>query len=242
MGSAGTATPEGAALNLTRRLFAAAAALLIFSPAAAAPRKQAPDWTRTVVATPDGGFRMGNPNAKVKVVEYGSLTCPHCRRFAEGAMVPLKTYVKSGKVSFEYRNYVLNGIDVAATLVARCAGPARFFPVVDRLYATQDEWVGKISGLPDEEKQKIRALSDGQRQLRLAEVGGIQKLAAAVGLPLAQANKCLADPVAMNRLGSIHEAAQALGVQGTPTFFVNGRKVDAGDWRSLEPHLKQAGG
>jgi protein-disulfide isomerase len=229
-------------LNLTRRLFAAGAALLLFSPAAAAPKKQAPDWTRTVVATADGGFRMGNPDARVKLVEYGSLTCPHCRHFAVAAMVPLKAYVRSGKVSFEYRNYVLNGIDVAATLVARCGGPARFFPVVDKLYATQADWVAKISGLPEAEKDKIRALSDGQRLVRLAEVGGIQKLAEAHGLPAAQANKCLADPAGMDRLGSIHEAAQALGVQGTPTFFVNGAKVDAGDWPSLEPHLKRAGG
>ena len=71
---------------------------------------------------------MGNPKAKVKLVEYGSLTCPHCRHFAETGMVPLKAYVKSGKVSFEYRNYILNGIDVAATLVARCGGAAALLP------------------------------------------------------------------------------------------------------------------
>jgi protein-disulfide isomerase len=223
-------------------MLAAGAALLIFSPAAAAPKKQAPDWTRTVVATAEGGFRMGNPNAKVKLVEYASLTCPHCRHFAESAMAPLKAYVRSGKVSFEYRTFVLNGIDVAATLVARCGGPARFFPVVDRLYATQGDWVGKISGLPEGEKERIRALSEGQRLMRLAEVGGLQKLAAAHGLPPAQANKCLADPAGMNRLGSIHEGGQALGVQSTPTFFINGAKVGASDWPSLEPHLKRAGG
>ena len=242
MDRVGTATPEGAALNLTRRLFAAGAAVLAISPAAAVPQKQATDWSRTVSATPDGGFRMGNPNAKVKLVEYGSLTCPHCRHFAEAAAVPLKAYVNSGKVSFEYRNFILNGIDVAATLVARCGGAARFFPVVDKLYATQDEWVGRISNLPADEKEKIRALSEGQRLVRLAEVGGIQKLAAAFGLPAAQANKCLTDPAGMERLGSIYETAHSLGVQGTPTFFVNGVKVEAGDWPSLEPHLKRAGG
>ena len=241
MGRAGTATPEGAALNLTRRLFAAAAALLMVSPAAAAPQKKATDWTRTVAATPDGGFRMGNPHAKVKLVEYGSLTCPHCRLFAQTAAVPLKAYVKSGRVSFEYRNFILNGIDVAASLVARCGGTSRFFPMVDKLYATQDEWVGRISNLPEAEKERIRALSDGQRLVRLAEAGGIQKLAANYGLPVAQANKCLADQAGMDRLGSIYETAHTLGVQGTPTFFVNGAKVDAGDWPSLEPYLKRAG-
>jgi protein-disulfide isomerase len=213
------------------------------SPAAAVPQKRAaPDWTRTVVATPEGGFRMGNPKAKVKLVEYGSLVCPHCRHFAETGMGPLRAYVKNGTVSFEYRNYILNGIDVTASIVARCAGPARFFPIVDKFYATQRDWVSKISGLPDDEKDKIRALPEGQQLVRLADAGGIQKLVAPYGITPAQANKCLADPGALERLGQMVESASALGVQGTPTFFVNGAKVEAGDWPGLEPFLKRAGG
>jgi protein-disulfide isomerase len=223
-------------------LFAAAAALLIFSPAAAAPKKQATDWTRTVVATTDGGFRMGNPNAKVKLVEYASLTCPACRHFAQTSAAPLKAKVRSGKVSFEYRNFVLNGVDVAVTLVARCAGAARFFPVVDKLYATQPDWLGRISGLPAAEKDRLTALPNDQRLVALANAAGIQKLAAAHGLPVAQANKCLADQAGFERLGKLHEGGTALGVQGTPTFLINGAKVDARDWPSLEAQLKRAGG
>ena len=67
----------------------------------AAPAKKAPatDWSRTVVATPEGGMAMGNPRAKVTLVEYASLACPHCRQFAAEAMTPLKAgYVRSGKV------------------------------------------------------------------------------------------------------------------------------------------------
>ncbi|MEA3079375.1 MAG: hypothetical protein QOF05_783, partial [Sphingomonadales bacterium] len=59
-------------------------ALSATTAASAAPRpapKPKVDWARTVVATPEGGFRMGNPSAKVKLVEYGSLACPHCRHF-----------------------------------------------------------------------------------------------------------------------------------------------------------------
>ena len=230
-------------MNLTRRLFAVSAALLLISPATAAPKKAvAPDWTKTVVATPEGGFRMGNPQAKVKLVEYGSLTCPHCRHFAESAAVPLKASVRSGKVSFEYRNYILNGVDVAATLVARCGGAARFFPIVDRLYATQSEWIGKINGLTQAQREEWRALPNGQRLIKVAEAGGILKLAAGHGVTAAQASKCLADGAALERLGKMVEAGSALGVQGTPTFFVNGAKVEADDWSALEPHLKRAGG
>jgi len=242
MGSAGTATPEGAALNLTRRLFAAAAALLMVSPAAAAPQKKASDWTRTVVVTPDGGFRMGNPMAKVRLIEYGSLTCPRCRQFAETGNAPLIAYVKSGKVSFEYRNYVLNSIDIAASLVARCGGTQRFFPIVDKLYATQPDWVGKIVNLSSAEKQRLTELADGPRMVRLAEVGGIKSLAATHGLPAAQADKCLADTAAMSRLEQMVEKGRSFGVEGTPTFFVNGIKVNASDWPSLEPFIKRAAG
>lgn len=185
---------------------------------------------------------MGNPGASVKLVEYGSLTCPACRHFAQTASAPLMAKVKSGKVSFEYRNFVLNGVDVAATLVARCGGAARFFPVVDKLYATQPEWIGRVTALSAAEKDRLSALPSDQRLVGIAKAAGIQDLAAQHGLPATQANKCLADQAGFERLGKLHERGTALGVQGTPTFLVNGAKVDARDWPSLEPLLTKAGG
>jgi protein-disulfide isomerase len=230
-------------LKLTRRLVATSAALLTVSPAAAVPQKKAAvDWTRTVVATPEGGFRMGNPQAKVKLVEYGSLTCPHCRHFAQTGMAPLRAYVKGGKLSFEYRNYILNGLDVAATLVARCGGAPRFFPVVDRFYANQTVWIGKINALSEADKEAIKAMSDVDRVKRLAQVGGMVQIAAANGITPAQSGKCLADPNAIDRLVGFVEGGRALGVRGTPTFFVNGVKAEVGEWSDLEPLIKQAGG
>ena len=108
-----------------------------------APPRAGRDWTQTVVATPEGGMLMGNPNAKVKLVEYGSLTCPHCREFDETGSEPLiNTYVKSGQVSYEFRNYVRDAFDLAATLIARCNGPKGFFPLARSLYKDQMNWVG----------------------------------------------------------------------------------------------------
>ncbi|HET7709797.1 MAG TPA: thioredoxin domain-containing protein [Sphingomicrobium sp.] len=218
-----------------------AAALIAAAPASAAPQKAA-DWSRTVVASPDGGFRMGNPKAAVKLVEYGSLTCPSCRNFAETASAPLMAKVKSGKVSFEFRNFVLNGIDVAASLVARCGGAASFFPVLDKLYATQPDWLGRISGLSAAEKDRLTALPSSQRLVAIARAAGFQKLAAEHGLPVAEADKCLADQAGFERLGKLHEGGTALGVHGTPTFLINGATVEAHDWPSLEPLIKRAGG
>jgi protein-disulfide isomerase len=215
--------------------------------AAAAPAgKAAParaDWSRTVVATAEGGFRMGNPAAKVKLVEYGSLTCGHCATFAKEGMESLVGgFVRSGKVSYEYRNLVLNGLDVAVTLVARCGGPGRFFQVTDKLYATQDQWKERVRKLTDAQKQALNALPENQRVGRLAELAGVPAIAAQHGISLAQSKGCLANRAAFDRLGTMNEAAAAQGVQGTPSFFLNGSNVGPQTWATLEPMLREAAG
>ena len=219
------------------------------APAMAAPAKKAAparpaarDWTRTVVVTPEGGYRMGNANAPVKLVEYASLTCPTCARFTNSGKSLLAARVRTGRVSYEFRNYVLNGIDVTATLLARCAAPVRFFPLVESLYASQPQWVGKISGLPQAEKDRLKALPEGEMLGRLADAGGLTQLAASAGVSAQRGRACLADPAALKRLESMVEAANAIGVHGTPTFFVNGARVHAHDWAELEPLIRQAGG
>jgi protein-disulfide isomerase len=229
-------------------LLPAIAVLALAAPAAAAaPARSgnaaaAVDWSTRVAATPEGGFRMGNPAAPVKVVEYGSLTCPHCAEFARASKAPLTAKVRTGKVSYEYRTYVLNGIDAAATLVARCAGPANFFRIADSFFSSQPQWVGKVSGLSPAQKAEVGQLPEGQRLVRLAEIGGMLGIAAQAGLPAARARACLADRAGLERLGQIGEAAVNLGVQGTPTFFINGSNIGVQDWSSLEPLIRRAGG
>ncbi|HMJ94006.1 MAG TPA: thioredoxin domain-containing protein [Allosphingosinicella sp.] len=235
-------------MRRTFLLAAAAAGLTLAAmPAAAAPaRRAAPiqrDWSRTIVTTPEGGYRMGNPAARVKLVEYGSLTCGHCAHFAQTGMAALvANHVRTGKVSYEFRNYILNGIDVTASLVARCAHPSNFFKFVDRLYATQGIWVPRISTLPQAEKDRLKALPEGQRLGALADVGGLTAMGAQFGVPAARAKACLADQAALDRLGGMAEAAGALGVTGTPTFFINGNMAPVNEWPALEPLLRQAGG
>ena len=220
----------------------AGAAALAPAGGAAAPAAKAVDWSRTVVATPEGGFRMGNPAAKVKLVEYGSLTCPHCAEFNREAKLPLAPKIRSGAVSYEFRTYVLNGIDAAATLIARCAGPAGFFRAADRFYMTQPDWIAKVSGMPEAQKAQLRALPEGQRLVRLAEIGGMLAIATQAGVPAARAKACLADPAGLRKIGEIGQAAADLGVQGTPTFFLNGRNIGVQHWATLEPIIRQAGG
>jgi len=226
-------------------------AALLVPQAGAAPvakRTAAPfNWSKRVAATPEGGFVMGNPAAKVKLVEYGSLTCGHCAAFSAAAFdaktgSPLLAEVRSGKVSYEFRSFVLNGMDVAATLVARCAGPVGFFRYADRAFATQAQWMGRISGVPEAQKEQMKALPPGEMLVRMAEIGGLVQLGAQSGVPAARAKACLADAAALDRLGKMYEAADKLGVAGTPTFFINGRNVGTQTWATLHPMLRQAGG
>ena len=230
-------------LSLALVLAAGLAAAPPFAPAPA-QRKAAPrDWTRTVVATPEGGFRMGNPAARVKLIEYGSLTCPHCANFARAGMAPLKAaYVRSGRVSFEYRSLVLNGVDVTATLLARCAGPAGFFRVVENMYATQPAWLGRATGLTEAQRRDIQALPEGQRYGRVADLAGLTQLAAQHGVPARQGKACLANRAAFDRLGRLAQAANQIGINHTPTFLINGVEVHAHSWAELEPLIKRAGG
>jgi protein-disulfide isomerase len=218
---------------------------LASAPAAAAPAKKAAvarDWTRTVVATAQGGFRMGNPAAGVKLVEYGSLTCSHCADFSRTGMAPLSALVRSGKVSFEFRNYVLNGVDLAASLVARCGGPAKFFPLVGKMYAGQKQWTDKISDVFEAQADQLKTMSLAQQLERFADVGGLAQLAAAHGVTPQQTKKCLADQASVQRLADMHEAAAKLGIEGTPTFSINGSIVHAHDWAELAPLIRKAGG
>ena len=92
------------------------------------------DWTNVINATPDGGVMMGNPNAKVHLIEIGSLTCPHCREFEETAVDQLVAkYVKTGQVSYEFRNYIRDMFDLSAVLIAKCNGPEAFSAVASLL-------------------------------------------------------------------------------------------------------------
>jgi protein-disulfide isomerase len=193
--------------------------------------------------TPEGGFRMGNPAAKVQLVEYGSLACPHCRHFEETGYKPLvQNYVRTGRVSYEFRNLLINGPDISISLLTRCAGPAKFFPMSELVYATQPEWEKKIEDMSDADKAALDKMNDEQRVIRFAEVGGMAQLAARFGVTAARARQCLTDPKALKTLLDMTQAANDKGVDHTPTFFINGKVSDASTWEQLEPELKKAAG
>jgi protein-disulfide isomerase len=202
------------------------------------------NWTMVVNATPAGGFMMGNPNAKVKLVEYGSLTCPHCKAFDdEGVPTLIGKYVKSGQVSWEFRNYVRDPFDLTASLIARCNGAKSFFPLMRALYDNQMGWVGKIQATPQAQLESLQNLPPTKEFVQAAKVAGLQDFAAARGVPVAKSNQCLGNENSINQLVQMTSDAtnQFPNFPGTPTFVINGKMVEnTATWALLEPQLKKA--
>jgi protein-disulfide isomerase len=200
------------------------------------------DWTQTVTQTPEGGFLMGNPAAPVKIVEYASMTCGHCAKFAEeGEPVIRDKYVKSGQVSFEIRNYVRDPADLAAALLARCNGPSAFFPLTDQLFASQQDWMGKLQSVSPAQQQQLAALPQDQLSGTYAQLAGLDQFVRVRGIPAAKAQSCLADTAQVQRLVEMgQKATSELGIQGTPSFTINGKLAEASAWAELEPLLEAA--
>jgi protein-disulfide isomerase len=221
-----------AALALAGACGAASAA----SPAAVQAQR---DWTATVVATPEGGFRMGNPAAAVKVVEYVSLTCGHCRQFAEASGAGrLRAHVASGRVSFEIRPFPLDEIAAVGSQINRCAAPARAFALNDAILRSQEEWFARLHAVSQADAAAIQSLDPAAFRQRVAALAGFDSMAAAHGIGPAALAACLADEAGAARVAAVKAAAEAMGVAGTPTFLLNGAVAEhVHDWAALEPLL-----
>ncbi len=215
---------------------------MIFLLAGAPTIANARDWSRSVVATPAGGYLIGNPKAPVKLIEYLSLTCPHCRHFNETGGPALKTgYVAKGQISYEIRNFVLNSADLAASLLMRCAPPVQAVKLMDGVFGDQEKLFAPIYTLTEEARQRVMAAPVNGRVAILAKESGIDRWFVAHGLKPTQAAACLASDKGQAQLVSMREeGVKKYAVDGTPSFSVNGAKVDGTSWEILEPAIKAA--
>jgi len=188
----------------TRR-FALAAALSAALAVAAGPAlAAAPAKAPAKLPAQAGDMTLGSPKAKVQVVEYASLSCPHCARFHEDVFPAFKAkYVDTGKVRFTFREMLTPPAEVAAAgfLLARCAGPAKYFKVIGEVFASQSRWDGDLKPI-------------------------FVEIAKGDGLTEAQFDACLTDQAALQALNGRVKAAIDAGVDSTPTFFVNGKKFE----------------
>ena len=201
------------------------------------------NWSDVVNETA-AGFMMGDPNAKVKLVEIGALTCPHCRAFdEEGVPTLIEKYVKTGQVSWEFRPYLLHGLDLPTNLIARCNGVKSFFPLARALYHDQPDWIGKLQAVPQAQLEQVQNLPVNQQFVELATLAGLQDWAAARGVPQDKANQCLRDENEVNKLVQLSSdvSTHFPDFPGTPSFVLNGTMLkETATWEKLKPQLDEA--
>jgi protein-disulfide isomerase len=183
-----------------------AAALVVLAVlAGAAQAEEAPpvaDQVMTIGPLPD--IAQGAASAPVTIVEYASMTCTHCAAFHTTTWPQLKAkYVETGRVRFILREFPLDPLAAAAFMLARCAGPDKRNLLIERLFAQQKSW----------------AFVD-------KPVEPLLGVAQTVGLGQAEFDACLRDEPLYRQVNESRErAAKAFGVDSTPTFFINGRKL-----------------
>lgn len=211
-----SATKTSAALKLSRRLLLAAVAVgaagvaaSSIVPATAQRREQGPtevpvEELMKVVELPD--LTLGPADAKVTVVEYASTTCSHCADFSKNVWPAFKAkYVDTGKVHYLLREFARDELDAGAFMLARCAGNDKAFPLLEVLFEKQNEW----------------AFAQGNPVPRLFEI------AKQAGFTQESFDKCLTDQKLLDQLMARRtRAVDVFGVHATPTFFINGKKLD----------------
>jgi protein-disulfide isomerase len=158
--------------------------------------------TKTAPPLPDGLVEMalGSPDAPVTMVEYASLTCPHCADFALDRLPALKKkYIDTGQVRLLYRDYPLDGYALRAAMISRCAGPEHYFAYVDAFFSQQREWLGDDP------------------------LEGLKNVARTSGMSDSAIDTCLANEALSKKIvAGMQSGTQALDFHSTPTFLIDG--------------------
>ena len=189
---------------MTRHLIAALFALGLAAPVApVAAQTTAPtDPAAPVVQIDD--VSLGNPEAKVQVIEYASYTCPHCADFHAQTLPRLiSDYIDTGKIHYIYREIFFDRYGLWAALIARCAGPERYFGIASLLYETQSDW------------SRLRDPAEVAAQLRrLGKIGGLED---------AQLDACFSDMAYARALVEKSDSQSKMhNITGTPSLVING--------------------
>jgi protein-disulfide isomerase len=160
----------------------------------------------TVALAPDDHV-LGKPDAPITIVEYASLTCPHCAEFDRDTLPKIKEkWIDTGKAKLVFRDFPLDGLALRAAVVARCAPPDRYFGYIDILFHSQRNWATA--------NDPIQALS------RIARLGGMSDQ---------QFQSCINNAELQRAVAASRQTAEKeYGVESTPTFFINGTMMKAG--------------
>jgi protein-disulfide isomerase len=209
------------ALALTGVALVGGLSALVLDATRPARAQPAPSPAELMQPGPTEQMWLGDEKAPVTIIEYASMTCPHCAHFHETTYPELKKrYIDTGKVRFNFREFPLDPLAAAASMLARCAGKDKFFPMIETLFAQQKDWVVQKPLQP------------------------LLTIAKQAGFTQQSFEACLNDRKLQADIETgRNTAAQKFGVQSTPTFFING-KIQRGSFsvedmvKLIEPHLK----
>ena len=219
------------------------AAIAEGAPVAEVAAPEGTSWSETVATTERGGFLVGNPDAPIKLIEYGSLTCPGCAGFAQNASETLMDeYVDSGRVSFELRSFLIHGpLDLVLTRLIGCGPKESAVPLADQIWANLPE-IQQRAYADQAGLERALLLPEDRRFVAFADVAGLYDFFAARGISRDQAETCLADFGEMKRLADLSQSyANDDNIRGTPTFLLNGTQLTESSWESVEAALQRAG-
>lgn len=211
----------------------AAAALTLGAGKPAGPT----NWVSKVETLPGGSHRIGNPQAKIKVVEYVSYTCSHCAAFEKEASGELALgLIRGGKGSLEYRPYLRNVIDVAATLLVGCGDASKFALNHSIVLRSQETW---LANYQEAQSKRWAAIPDFAGRMRaIATDLKLYDQFEPRGYRRADLDRCLADEAQSKKFAFENQGAESIGaVNGTPSFLINDVPQDTHDWAGLRRAL-----
>ncbi|HYC81692.1 MAG TPA: thioredoxin domain-containing protein [Croceibacterium sp.] len=210
-------------------------------PIAEIPAPAGQSWLEMAAVTPEGGYVIGNPAAPLKLVEYASHTCHVCAAFSQEGAAEMDEYVGTGVVSYEIRNLIRDPVDLTIALLARCGQPSSFHPLANQAWQNFDSLMGTVQANGAAIDQ-ARELPEAQRFQAIGQASGLLDFFAARGISRDQAMQCLGDlPKATQIVDASRAQSDELAIEGTPTFFLNGRRIQETSWAGLEPVLQAAG-
>lgn len=205
--------------------------------AAAAPV----NWANMVTLGALGSHVVGNPRAKVRVVEYFSYSCSHCAHFAEDAAGKYKLgAIARGEAAYELRNSVRDRYDLAAAVLARCGGPSKFMGNTEALMANQSQWLEKAVAMEQKSGAALAKLPPAQGIRQIMTGLGFNKVLAARGFTPAQINACAANPAALKAvLAMTKDSATRVKVPYTPYFEIGGAPAEhMSSWNQVEAMIR----
>lgn len=200
-------------------------------------------WSQTVRFDEDGSAVMGNPDAPIKVQEYGAFTCGHCAQFAKDSHEELKRdFIDTGRVSYKLTPFMLHPVDAISGAIVKCGGIDRYFALADATFLEHEAFIEGATNPPPGIENAMQ-LPPNERFIALAKGFKIDQFYQQRGMTADSINKCLAnaDNVAAIEKGT-NDGVQKYQITGTPTFVINGEKAEGlGTWAQMRDRLKTLG-